>query len=46
MTLPDDPDVDLLDQLAENTNEGLEQGQPPVSQDPAWRPADALPDAT
>ena len=34
-------DLDIFDQLIEDTSETGEPGQPEVSQDPAWRPAGA-----
>lgn len=34
-------DLDIFDQLIEDTNETGEPDQPVVSQDPAWRPAGA-----
>lgn len=38
--MSDDPgDLDLFDQLIEDSGEGGEPGQPELSQDPAWRPA-------
>lgn len=33
-------DPSILDPFAQDTDEGPEQGQPLVSQDPDWRPPD------
>lgn len=38
----DSTEPDLFDQLAEQTDEGPEQGQPDPDQSPAWRPPDEI----
>lgn len=40
--MDDSEDLDIFDQLAEDSGEGREEGQPEVDQSPAYVPADVL----